>query len=159
MKRINEYIKKYLHKHSGHEEKMSHFADFIDGFFNSMDEEHMDIKEAFYEELEDFTEEVDEDMARAIINNLKKKDGAHVGMKWSMEEVESVCKQYDVRNKVEALGKHYDPVKFWLSMNYVYAVHCSVNRSTTGYVDLAIDEMTNKNICFDSLFKHVFKKI
>lgn len=158
-KKINEYVKHYIDKHSGHEEKIHGFAMFLEDFFCNMSEEYYDVKEAFFDELENFTEEIDEEMATAIVQNLKKRDGSHVGMKWSMEEVEAVCKQYDVRNKVEMLGKHYEPMKFWLSMNYVYAVHNSINRTTPGYVDLAIDEMTNKNICFDSLFKHIFKKI
>lgn len=158
-KKINNYIKHYLDKHSGHPEKVEGLAMFIEDFFHNMDEDYEDIKEAFYDELENFTVEVDEDMARAIVENLKKKDGTHSGMKWSMDEIDSVCKQYDVKNKVESLGKHYELMKFWVSMNYVYAVHFSVNRSIAGYVDLAIDEMTNKNFCFNDLVKHVFKKI
>lgn len=158
-KKINEYVNHYIMKHLDHEEKIHNFSLFIEDFFCSMDEEYSDVKEAFYEELENFTEEIDEEMARAIVENLKRKDSTHSGMKWSVDEVDSVCKQYDVRTKVEALGKRYDPLKFWLSMNYVYAVHYSINRSTVGYIDLAIDEMTNKNICFDDLIKHVFKKI
>jgi hypothetical protein len=158
-KRINDYISKYLHKHNGHEGKYESFAMFIEDFFQNMEEEYDDVREAFYDELENFTEEVDEEMAHAIVNNLKRKDGTHSGAKWNMEEVESVCKQYDIKNKVEAIGKHYDPLKFWVSMNYVYAVHYNINRNLSGYVDLAIDEMTNKNICFDDLVKHVFKKM
>lgn len=158
-KKINEYVNHYIMKHIDHEEKLNGFADFIHDFFNNMDDEYSDVKEAFYEELEEFTEEVDEEMAKAIVENLKKKDGTHSGMRWSMEETDSVSKQFDVKGKVELLGKRYDPMMFWVAMNYVYAVHCSVNRSTTGYVDLAIDEITNKNMCFDGLVKHMFKKI
>lgn len=158
-KKINEHIHHYLTKHSGNDEKIQNFAFFIESFFHDMDEDYSDIKEAFCEELEDFTDEVDESMVTAIVENLKRKDSIHSGVKWTIEETETVCKQYDVKNKVESLGKRYDPLKFWLSMNYVYAVHFSINRSVTGYVDLAIDEMTNKNICFDDVVKRMFKKI
>jgi hypothetical protein len=158
-KQISEYINHYITKHISHEDKLSDLSEFIHDFFNNMDDEYLEVKEAFYEALESFTGEIDEDMARAIIENLKKKDGSHSGMKWTVEEVETVCKQYDVRSKVEILGKRYDSVKFWIAMNYVYAVHFSINRSTTGYIDLAIDEMTNKNMCFDELVKNVFRKL
>jgi hypothetical protein len=158
-KRINDYISKYLHKHIGHEGKYESFAMFIEDFFQNMEEEYDDVREAFYDELENFTEEVDEEMAHAIVDNLKRKDNTHSGAKWSMEEVETVCKQYDVKNKIESVGKHYDMLRFWISMNYVYAVHYNINRNLSGYVDLAIDEMTNKNMCFDDLVKHVFRKM
>jgi hypothetical protein len=158
-KRINEYVTRYITKHHDNEEKLNHFAVFIEDFFQHMDEEYEDIKEAFYDELEEFTDEVDEEKLRAIVLNLKKKDGAHSGMKWSPEEVDSVAKQYEVESKIVAHGKHYDLHKFWFAMNYVYAVHCNVNRTVNGYVDLAVDEYVNKNICLDDLVKRVFKKI
>lgn len=158
-KKINEFIKHYLDKHSGHDEKIEGFAMFIENFFCEMDEEYEDVKEAFFDELENFTEEIDEEMATAIVQNLKRKDGSHAGMKWTVEETESVSKQFDAKGKIEALGKHYDKLKFWIAMNYVFASHYNINRSTSGYIELAIDELTNKNICFDDLAKHVFKKL
>lgn len=158
-KAINKTISEYLTKHGSEVEKIEGFSMLIENFFETMDEEYHDVKEAFYDEVENYTDEIDEEMVNAIINNLRKKDGTYMGQKWSMEEVESVCKQYDVRHKVEALHKHYEPLKFWLAMNYVFAVHNSPNRTINGYVDLAIDEMTNKNICFEDLIKKIFKKI
>jgi hypothetical protein len=76
-----------------------------------------------------------------------------------LEEVESVAKQYDVKSKFEGTGKQCDLMKFWVAMNYVYASHYSINRTINGYIDLAVDELTNKNICFDSLLKKIFEKI
>lgn len=158
-KKVSEYITKYLKKHHDHEEKVHEFATFVENFFQEMDEEFNDVRHAFYDELESFTDEIDEEMVFAIIENLKRKDGTVSGLKWTKEETETVCRQFDVKTKIESHGKHYEPLKFWLAMNYVYAVHFSVNRTTNGYIDLAIDELTNKNICFDDLVRKVFEKI
>lgn len=158
-KNIGKVISTYLEKHAGHTEKIKEFSNFIEGFFDGMEEDYQDVKDAFYDEVEDFTEEVDETMIRAIIDNLRKRDGTVTGLKWSIDETESVCRQYDAKNKIEVLGKTYDPLKFWFAMNYVYAVHNSVNRTVNGYVELAIDEIMNKNICLEDLVKRIFKKM
>ena len=92
-------------------------------------------------------------------HNLKRKDGTRSGIKWTKDEVASVAGQYDVKSKVEAAGKKYDPLYFWFAMNYVYAVHNNTNRTLNGYVELAVDEITNKNICFHDVIKRIFKKI
>ena len=158
-KKVSNYVHEYLHKYAGEEHKIEKFSMFLEDFFTEMGDEYQDVKEAFYEELENFTDEIDETMLVSILENLRKKDGTYSGIKWSKEEVESVSKQYDVKNKVESYGKHYECDKFWFALNYVYAVHNSLNRTINGYVDLAIDEMTNKNICFDDLIRRIFKKI
>lgn len=158
-KSISDYVASYLTKHTGDEEKISEFSNFICDFFEKMDEDYGEVKTAFYSEIEDFTEEIDEEMIKEIIENLKHRDGSHSGAKWSLEEAKQVAKQYDVQTKIETLGKKYDCMKFWLALNYVFAVHYSINRTINGYVDLAIDEYTNKNICFDDLIKRVFEKM
>lgn len=159
MKKIKKHISEYLTKYSQHPEKMDSFASFIETFFMNAPEEHEEMAEEFYEELKEVTEEVDEEMLIAIVDNLKKRDGTHIGGKWTIEETTSLVPQYGVKEKIEAVGKKYCPKKFWFAMNYVYAVHHSANRLVSGYVDLAIDEITNKNICFDDIIKKVFRKI
>jgi hypothetical protein len=156
-KSISEHIHHYLTKHSGNAEKMGEFSEFIDAFFKEMEEDYAEVKAGFYSELEDFTEELDEEMIHAVVEKFKRKDGTVSGIKWTLEEVESVAKQYDVKSKFE--GKSCDIMKFWVAMNYVYAVHYSINRTINGYIDLAVDEYTNKNICFDTLVKKIFEKI
>jgi hypothetical protein len=158
-KRISEYITDYIGKYGTDEEKMGSFAELIEDFFNDMGEELEYVREAFQEELKDKTEEVTKEMLIEIVENLKHKDGTHSGMKWTEEEVGSVARQYDVEGKIKTIGKKYCPVKFWFAMNYVYAVHYNVTRTINGYVDLAIDEIGNKNICFDDLVKRIFEKI
>jgi hypothetical protein len=158
-KRISEYINEYLIKHAGDEEKISGLATFIEDFFTSIPSEHAIIHSDFYSEVENFTEEIDEEMIIEVIENLRHKDGTISGAKWSLEEAKTVVKQYDVKSKIEAAGKVFDCHKFWLALNYVYAVHYSINRTINGYIDLAIDEYTNKNICFDKVIRHIFEKI
>lgn len=158
-KTISDYVSAYLKKHTGNEEKIDEFSEFLCNFFNGMDDEYSDVKSAFYSEVEDFTEELDEEMIREVVENLKHRDGSQSGVKWTLEDTTTVAKQYDAKAKIEALGKKFDALKFWLALNYVYAVHYSVNRTINGYVDLAIDEYTNKNICFDDLIKRVFEKM
>lgn len=158
-KSISENIHHYLLKHEGNAEKMKEFSDFVEDFFCDMEEEYSEVKSGFYAELEDFTEELDEEMLHEIVAKFKRKDGTVSGVKWTLEEVENVAKQYDVKSKLEGTGKQCDVLKFWVSMNYVYATHYSINRTINGYIDLAVDEYANKNICFDALLKKIFEKI
>jgi glutamyl/glutaminyl-tRNA synthetase len=158
-KSISENIHHYLMKHHDNAEKMEEFSEFIETFFCDMEEEYAEVKSGFYSELEDFTEELDEEMIHALVEKFKRKDGTVSGIKWTMEDIENVVKQYEVKSKFEGTGKTCDLMKFWVAMNYVYAVHYSINRTINGYIDLAIDEYTNKNICFDKLLKKIFEKI
>jgi recombinational DNA repair protein RecT len=159
MKKISEYINHYLHKNAGNEEKIESFSQFIENFFANIDDEHSIVHVDFSNEIENFTEEVDTEMITAVVANLRHKDGTLSGEKWNIEEVKTVVKQYDVKNKIEAIGKMFDCHKFWLSLNYAYATHYSINRTINGYIDLAIDEYTNRNICFETLIKKIFEKI
>jgi hypothetical protein len=158
-KTISERIHHYLTKHTGNDEKMEEFANFIDTFFCDIEEEYSEVKTGFHMELEEFTDELDEEMLHEIVENFKRKDGTLSGVKWTMEEVESVAKQYDVKSKLDGTGKECNILKFWVAMNYVYAVHYSINRTINGYIDLAVDEYANKNVCFDTLLKKIFEKI
>jgi hypothetical protein len=158
-KKISEFINNYLVKHAGEEDKINGFAVFVEDFFSSIPDEHAIIHSDFYSEVENFTEEIDEEMITEVVECLRHKDGTLSGAKWSLEEVKNVVKQYDVKAKIEAIGKTFDCHKFWFALNYVYAVHYSINRTINGYVDLAIDEYTNKNICFDKVIRHMFEKI
>jgi hypothetical protein len=158
-KTIGEFINTYLVKHAGNEEKITEISTFIDDFFKGLHEDHAEVHNDFYYLIEDFTEEIDEEMISEVIANLRHKDGTLSGAKWTLEDAQSVAKQYDVKAKIEAAGKSFDCHKFWLALNYVYAVHYSINRTINGYIDLAIDEYTNKNICFDTVIKKIFEKI
>jgi hypothetical protein len=158
-KTISESIHHYLTKHAGNDEKIEQFSEFIEQFFCDMEDEYSEVKAGFYMELEEFTDELDDEMLHELVESFRRKDGTHSGIKWTIEEVESVAKQYDVKSKLEGTGKECNVMKFWVAMNYVYAVHYSINRTINGYIDLAVDEYTNKNVCFDALLKKIFEKI
>jgi hypothetical protein len=158
-KKISEHIQSYLTKHMGEEEKINDFAVFVEDFFGRIPDEHSNVHKDFYSEIEAFTNEIDEEMIAEVIDCLRHKDGTLSGAKWSLEEAKSVVKQYDVKGKIEACGKTFDCHRFWLALNYVYATHYSINRTINGYVDLAIDEYCNKNICFDTTIMAIFEKI
>jgi hypothetical protein len=158
-KKISEHITTYLLKHNGETEKIEEFATFVEEFFEHAPEEHDELIEDFYYEVENFATEIDEEMLAEIVTHLKTKDGTITGAKWNFEEAKSVVKQYDVKTKIEACGKIFDCHKFWFALNYVYATHYSINRTINGYVDLAIDEYCNKNICFDATIRKIFEKI
>jgi hypothetical protein len=158
-KKISEFIHGYLVKNASDEEKIENFSKFIEEFFENIPEDHSIVHSDFYSEVENFTEEIDEEMIIAIMDCLRHKDGTYSGTKWSLEEAKTVVKQYDVKNKIESFGKTFDCHRFWFALNYVYAVHYSVNRTINGYIDLAIDEYTNKNVCFDAIIRKIFEKI
>lgn len=158
-KSISENILHYLTKHTGNEEKMKELSNFIEAFFCEIEDDYAEVKTGFYSELEDFTDEIDEEMLHEIVGKFKRKDGTVSGIKWTLEEVENIARQYDVKSKLEETNKKCDILKFWVSMNYVYATHYSINRTINGYIDLAVDEYANKNICFDTLLKKIFEKI
>ena len=42
-------------------------------------------------------------------------------------------------------------------MNYVFATHFNTNRTIAGYIELAVDEICNKNIGFDLILKDLKK--
>lgn len=153
---IKHHIEGYLTRHASHPEKISEFSEFIEEFF--MRENHEEIMHSFKEELEDYVYEIDEECAEKIIMGLRRRDGVMSGKKWTYTEVENVAKQNDVARKIEAAGKKHDCIKFWIAMNYVYAVHYNINRTLNGYIELAIDELTNYNIGFDDLLKSMSKK-
>jgi hypothetical protein len=158
-KTLTEHINKYLVKHMNEEEKLNELAVLIDNFFTNIPEENSDIHENFYAEIELFTNEIDEEMLTEIINSLRNKNGEISGAKWTLEEAKTVIKQYDIKTKIEACGKTLDCLKFWFALNYVFAVHYSINRTINGYIDLSVDEYCNKNICFDTTIRKIFEKI
>jgi hypothetical protein len=158
-KRISENIIEYLTKHAGNETKIGEFSEFIERFFCDMEEEYSEVKMGFMMDLEEFTDELEEEALQEMVERFKRKDGTLSGIKWTMNEVEDVIKQYGVKEKLEGTDKPCNLLKFWVAMNYVYATHYSINRTLNGYIDLAVDEYANKNICFDTLLKKVFERM
>lgn len=152
-KMIKEKILEFISKNKEDHEKLEAFATFIDDYFP--DEE----KKTFTKKLNDALGEVDEDDVCEIIKELKRRDGTLSGMKWGKLEADSVATQYNLRSKFREYGHEYDCLTFWFAINYVYATHYNINRSLSGYVELAIDEIMNKNVCLEEYMKKMIEKI
>ena len=94
-------------------------------------------------------------LGNEIIAKFKQRDGSLSGMKWSYIDVESLAKQYDICTKIVSYGHDYNPLHFWFTMNYVYATHYNPSRTIMGYIELALDEYCNKNVCFKKYMKYI----
>ena len=158
-KRINETISNYVLKHIDDQEKITDLAKFIEAFFVDLGDDFEDIKEIFAESLDDYTYEITEEELEKAASMLLHKDGSASGIKWSHDEIDSVIKQYNIKDKFVELKCNFCPLYFWFAMNYVYATHYNVNRNVNGYIELAIDELCNKNICFDNILKNISKHL
>lgn len=152
-KSISSMLSDYVMAHRDDEEKIHELAHRIEGFFE--DSEH---GVEFYDELDEMTNEITEDMIVAVSEVLCQRDGTHVPPKWTKEDAENLAKQYDIKHKLAGYGKEYKPCKFWFAMNYAYATHYNLNRTLNGYVDLAIDELANKNTCFDHIIRDIYNR-
>ena len=154
-KSIGEMIVEYIRNQSEHNDKIDGLTTVID---NILDKDE-NIKSVMYNDITEYTDEVDDETIKAIVEKLRRRDGTLSGVRWSMEETCTLATQYDVENKTKLCGKIYSDIKFWFAMNYVFAVHYSITRTINGFVELAIDEMCNKNVCFDDIIKRIFEKI
>lgn len=150
-----DHLKEYLLTHSSDEHKISAYTDFMHSVISKAPE---DMRVVFYEDLEDFLDEINHEKIEHAIHHMHRKDGT-IGMKWSCEETESVAKQYDICNRLKALGREYSKDCWWFAMNYAYAVHSSAAKSTSNYVDLAIDELTNPVIKMKHIVRDLLKYI
>lgn len=147
-KTISEMIEGYIKRHANDEEKLLILTNAIESYF----EDPSDAAQ-FWSAIEGVTDEVTPEMIHEAAEKLKRRDGSHSSIKWTKEETDVIEKQYDVKNKLGSYNTVYDSCKFWFAMNYIYAVHFNINRTINGYVDLAVDELANKNVCFDKIIK------
>ena len=69
-------------------------------------------------ELINITENHSGNINKTFVATFKRKDGTHSDVKWTIEETDSVCRQYDVKSKVETYGKKYDHYKFSISLSF-----------------------------------------
>jgi hypothetical protein len=140
------FTKKLHHFHEkfkDDEEKMNKlYSLFEELVMVDLKEENHDLYEDFINEFEDHVDFIEEEDVITAITFLRKKDGTP-GNKWTLSEIEPVIKQFNIE---ERLGEHFCKQKFWFAMNYAYAVHCAPNKTLSNYVEMAIDELMDKNI-------------
>lgn len=146
----------YLKKHHGDEVAFEKMGDlFEDLICNDLKENHREMYNVFMENFHSLTDQItDEDICEAI-EHLHRKDGI-VGPKWSKDEVISVMHQFNVREKTT---EHFSDVEFWAAMNYAFASHAAPNKTMSAYIDLAMDELFDKNVCFKKKMKFIIEKI
>jgi recombinational DNA repair protein RecT len=158
MGKISHHLQHFTEKHPHDIDKMTELQEMIGSFFDHrVYEKDYDMYVEFKEELEDFVYELTDEIIIETASYLKRKDG-FVGPKWSREEVESVAKQFDAENKVKSHDKEYCPILFWFAMNYAYATHSALNKTISVYIDLAVDELTDKNICIKDKIREIHKR-
>ena len=154
-KSVGEMIVEYVRQQLDHTDKIEGLSSVIN---NVLDQDEK-VKSVMYNDIEDYTDEVDDETLKCVIENLRRRDSNESGIHWNIEDTTNLAAQYDVETKIKTLGKTYSDVKFWFAMNYVYAVHYSISRTINGFVELAIDEICNKNVCFDDIIRKIFEKI
>ena len=154
-KKINEIMSSYILKHKDDEEKMIELSKFVEAFFTDLGDDFDDVKEIFAESLCDYTYEISEEEIDAAVSKLMRKDGVVTGVKWTKPEIESIIKQYSIKDKFTEIGCSFKELYFWAAMNYVFATHFNTNRTIAGYIELAVDELCNKNIDFDHILKYM----
>lgn len=151
--KIKEMIYDYLETNHGDLNKMEEFSEFICDYFKKIKEENKYIYYDFKKELDTFTFEIDEDIIEEAILHLERKDGKE-GKKWEITDTDGVAKQYGIFEKHPEL----DPLIWYFALNYTYAVHYHGDRTIGDYVDLACEEIADKNICIISKIKHLYNK-
>ena len=149
---VSQQIIEYIDKCKDCPEKIEKLAEFIEKFF--MDAE-ADVKAAFIDELDEFVCGINKETLEHIMRKFKHRDGAIAGMKWGCDDIMTSVKQYDITAKIETYGFEYNPLHFWFTMNYVYATHFNQSRSIQGYLELAIDEYCNQNVCFKKYLRYL----
>lgn len=158
MGKISHHLQQFTEKHPHDIEKMVELQELIGNFFDrEVYEKAYDLYADFKEELEDFVYELTEEIIVEAASFLKRKDG-FTGAKWTREEVDSVAKQFDAEMKVKSHDKDYDPLLFWFAMNYAYATHSALNKTISVYIDLAVDEMTDKNVCIKEKIREIHRR-
>ena len=132
------------------EENVEHFIKFIEDFFCDHKDENPEIYEEFQKDLEDHFYDVTPEIAIKAVSKLKRKDGLR-GEKWSRDDTNELSKQYKLAEKYPELN----PCEFYFAMNYAYAVHYYPSFTIQNFIDIAFDEIHDRNVSI----KHKIKEI
>lgn len=151
---FREKLKKYVERHPS-VEQMEELGDLLEELISvELKENHHEMYLEFMAEFDELVNEItDEDIIFAA-ENLCRKDGAK-GPKWSMEETDKLMHQFNIKEKSH---KEIREIEFWFAMNYAFATHASPNKTISVYIDLALDELHDKNVCFKHKIKLLNEK-
>lgn len=144
----------YIEANHSNLNKMEEFAEFIQEFFKEKIKPVNDkTYHEFKKELDAFTFDIDEDVIECAIHHLVRKDGKE-GIKWNFEDTNGVAKQYGIFTKNPEL----DALIWYFALNYTYAVHYHADRTISDYVDLACEEIADKNVCIIIKIRILYNK-
>jgi hypothetical protein len=144
---FREKLAHYMKKHNNSAESIDKVSDlFEDLICEELKENHHELYEEFMAEFDELINEITDEDIHMAVDHLCRKDGTK-GPKWTREETDSVITQFNIHDK--AL-KDFSDIEFWFAMNYAFAVHGAPNKTISVYIDLALDELFDKNICFKS---------
>lgn len=129
---IKRIINDYLENGNGED-----LAEFIDKFFC----EHKELYNEFRASAEDALAVITPEIAVEAVSKLVRKDGT-VGEKWSRADTNEVARQYGLAEKYS----DFDPCVFYFAMNYAFAVHHYPAFTIQNFIDIAFDEIHNKNV-------------
>jgi hypothetical protein len=142
---MKKQIKHYIARHHGDPDSMEPLMDlFEDLVCDELKHNHPELYHEFMEEFNELMNEITEEDIINAVGMLMKKDGTR-GPKWAREETDSLIHQFNIREKA---GKKFEDIDFWFAMNYAFANHSAPNKTISAYIDLALDEMLDKNVCF-----------
>jgi hypothetical protein len=145
-------MKRHNHSPESIEPIMDLFEELI---CDELKHNHRELHDEFMEEFLLITDAITDEEIEEAVCNLCRKDGTR-GAKWTREETDTVIGQFNIRDK--AL-KEFSNIEFWFAMNYAFAVHGAPNKTISTYIDLALDEMFDKNVCFKTKVRILNEKI
>lgn len=143
---MKQQIKHYITRHHGDPESMEPLMDLFEELVcDELKHNYPELFSDFMIEFNELMNEITDDDIISAVSFLVRKDGS-TGAKWSREETDSLIHQFNIREKA---GKKFDDIDFWFAMNYAFANHSAPNKTISAYIELALDEMLDKNICFN----------
>jgi hypothetical protein len=152
---FKEKFKKYIKCHGQDNEKMEEVTELFEGLVCEEVKFAMPVVyEKFMKEFNELLDDITDEDVKEAVSYLHKKDGT-TGHKWTLEETKSVMSQFNIHEKA---GRKVSEIEFWFGMNYAYASHYTPNKPVSYYIELAFDEIFDKNVCFNTKVKHLLEK-
>ena len=150
--KIKNLLYGYIKKYHDNIDKLNDLADFFNNHFDKIKDIHTELYDELKDDLEKFAFVIDENVITKAIDNLQRKDGK-TGKKWEKEDTSTVAKQYGIFTKHSEIT----PEIWYFALNYTYAVHYHIDRILSEYVELACEEIADRNICIKSKIYHLYK--
>lgn len=135
-------IKEFFELHEKFPDKAHEVAELFEEFLLEVKIEMPEVHKELMEDIDEVVDIVTEEEIACAISNMERKDGVKEP-KWKKEEVIDMIKSFSIHEKA---GKDFCNHQFWFAMNYAYATHAAPNKTISVYIDLALDEMFDKNV-------------